>query len=144
MPIISDTGGMYEYQCFRILERKGHKKRTRGVRHAVLEGYDTLSKTSVRYKESLCEALQKNISLLYRTHVNTTCIGKVLHFHSNLHLQVYKIDCNRHHKRNACQSFFYFATPSLNRGFTSSWMPLNNKNKLVYFVLSWVFTTFAL
>ena len=44
MPIISDTGGMSEYQRFGILEGKGHKKRTRGVRHAVLEGYDTLSK----------------------------------------------------------------------------------------------------
>jgi len=40
VPIISDTGGMFEYQRFRIFEGKGHKKRTRGVRHAVLEGYD--------------------------------------------------------------------------------------------------------
>ena len=40
MPIISDTGSMYEYQRFGILEGKGHKKCSRGVRHTVLEGYD--------------------------------------------------------------------------------------------------------
>ena len=58
MPIISDTGGISEYQRFGILEGKGHKKRTRGVRCGAFLGYNTLSKTSVRYKESLCEALQ--------------------------------------------------------------------------------------
>ena len=50
---------MSEYQRFGILEGKGHKKRTRGVRCGAYLGYNTLSKTSVWYKESLCEALQK-------------------------------------------------------------------------------------
>ena len=38
---------------------KGTKSVPEGVRCGAPLGYDTLSKTSVRYEESLCEALQK-------------------------------------------------------------------------------------
>ena len=62
MPIISDMGGMYEYQRFRFLEGKWH---------------NTLSKTLVRYKEPLCEALQKHI-FVYRTHVSLRCENGIL------------------------------------------------------------------
>ena len=38
---------------------KGTKSVPEGVRCGAPLGYETLSKTSVRYEESLCEALQK-------------------------------------------------------------------------------------
>gem|GEM_PF-2512737 len=72
MPIISDTGGMSGYQRFRFLEGKGYRKRTRGVRHAVLEGCNAahpsgttrIKKRQFDIKSRLVRHYKKNIFVI--------------------------------------------------------------------------------
>ena len=94
MPIISDTGSMSEYQRFGILEGKEHKKHTRWVHHAVLEGYDALSKTFVQYKESLSEVLQKHIFVISNSKQCKPQYPLLLFEHDLWHTRLLKIRNN--------------------------------------------------